>query len=160
MVIGGLPCDTILSESEITQKIVQTIGASKFYDDIIFVKKRLVKKHNNTSANTSDLPKTFSIIVRFKSENVRNEVMRLKKLYGDLSVFEIFPDIPNSSSNRILINEWLQPHMYKLLQLTRTKAKNIGYERVWIFNEIISVRKNASSPKIEIFSEADLDLLV
>ena len=33
-------------------------------------------------------------------------------------------------------------------------------EKVWIYNEVISVRKNASSPKIEIFSESDLDLLI
>ena len=50
--------------------------------------------------------------------------------------------------------------MFKLLQLTREKAKNLGYERVWPYNEVISVRKNASSPKIEIFSEADLELLI
>ena len=80
MVIGGRPGDTTLSELEVTQKVLQKIGDSKFQDDIIFVKKRSLKKYDKSSTNSSDLHKTFSIIVRFKSENVRNEVMTLKKL--------------------------------------------------------------------------------
>ena len=160
VIIGGIPVESTLSELEIAHKILQKIDASKYFDDVIFAKKRVFKKYAKSNANSSDLPKFFSIIVRFKSENVRNEVIRLKKLHGDIPVFEIFPDLPNSIRERIIINEWLQPHMFKLLQLTREKAKNLGYERVWLFNEVISVRKNASSPKIEIFSEADLDLLI
>ena len=160
VIIGGIPVESSLSELEIAHKVLQKIDASKYLDDIIFAKKRTFKKHTNSSINTSELPKFYSIIVRFKSENIRNEVIRLKKLYGDIPAVEIFPELPNSTKERVIINEWLQSHMYKLLQLTRQKAKNMGYERVWIYNEVISVRKNASSPKIEIFSEADLELLV
>ena len=139
---------------------MQKIDALKYFDDIIFARKRTFKLQNKAKAHTSDSPKIFSLIVRFKCEKVRNEVMRLKKVYGDIPVSEIFPDIPNVANNRILINEWLQPHIFKLLQLTRSKAKNLGYERVWTINEVISVQKNASSPKIEIFSESDLDKLI
>ena len=159
VIIGGIPVDSTVSEIEITHKVLQKIDASKYLDDIIFAKKCAFKKHAKSNVNSVDLPQFYSIIVRFKSENVRNEVIRLKKLYGDIPAFEIFPELPNSIRERISINEWLQPHMFKLLQLTREKAKNLGYERVWLFNEVISVRKNASSPKIEIFSETDLELL-
>ena len=159
VIIGGIPIDSTFSELEIAHKVLSKIDASKFIDDIIFAKKCTFKKHTQSNANSVDPHKFYSIIVRFKCENVRNEVIRLKKLYGDIPAFEIFPELPNSIRERIIINEWLQPHMFKLLQLTREKAKNLGYERVWLFNEVISVRKNASAPKIEIFSEADLELL-
>ena len=131
VIIGGIPAESSLSELVITQKVLQKIDASKYMDDIITAKKRSLRKHDKSNANSADLPKTCSIIVRFKSENVRNEIIRLKKLHGNISASEIFSEFSNTSY-RILINGWLQPHMFKLLQLTRTKAKSLGYERVWV----------------------------
>ena len=49
--------------------------------------------------------------------------------------------------------------MYKLLQKTREVAKLEGFERFWVINEVISVRKDASQSKLEIFTEADLEKL-
>ena len=148
---GGLPVESTLSELEITQKVFLKIGASKYLDDIIFAKKRAFKKRDKLSANALDLPKTFSIIVRFKSENIRNKVIRLKKLFGDISASEIFLEIPNCPSDCILINEWLQPHMFKLLQQTRTKVKSLGYGRFGYIMKLFLSVKMLLHPRLKYF---------
>ena len=50
--------------------------------------------------------------------------------------------------------------MYKLLQKTRERAKQMGLERLWIMNEFISATKDATSPKIDLFSESDLEKII
>ena len=79
VIIGGLPIETMLSDIEITQRILQKIDAHIYFSDIMFARRRPVKSINKSITNSSEWSSTFSIIVRFKNENVRNEVMHLKK---------------------------------------------------------------------------------
>ena len=83
-----------------------------------------------------------------------------KKLFGEIPASEIFKELVDCFKTQVTINEWLQPHTFRFLQKTRDVVRQKEYEREWVINEVISVRKNASSPKIEIFCEADLDKLI
>ena len=157
IVITGLPIETVLSESDVTSAILKRIEVQQFISDVVSIRKHNKKSRINN--NNVETARTFSLIVKFKSDIVRNEVMRKKKIYDDIFASEIFTELSDISNNRIAIYEWLQPHIFKLFQKTREIARQKGYERVWILNETISVRKDANSAKIEIFSESDLDKL-
>ena len=50
--------------------------------------------------------------------------------------------------------------MLNLLRLVRARAKARNYERVWIRNEQIFVRKNTDSEVISISSESNLNKLI
>ena len=50
---------------------------------------------------------SVSLIQRFKSVQVRNEVMRLKILRGNIPVITIFPNLPDLAVNKVFLNEFL-----------------------------------------------------
>ena len=86
--------------------------------------------------------------------------MRLKILKGDIPVVTIFPNLPELDGSKIFLNEFLTKAVLKLLRLVRARAKARNYERVWVRNEQIFVRKNTDSEVISISSESDLNKLI
>ena len=102
----------------------------------------------------------YSLILRFKSVQVRNEVMRLKIVKGNIPVVTIFPDLPDLAENKVFLNEFLPKEVLELLRLVRSRAKARNYERVWVRNEQIFVRKSSDSDIISITSQSDLNKLI
>ena len=74
---------------------------------------------------------------------VRNKVMRLKVLKGNITVVTIFPDLPDLAKNKVFLKEFLAKEMHMLVRLVRARAKAGYYERVWVRNEQIFVRKSS-----------------
>lgn len=72
----------------------------------------------------------------------------------------IFPQFIGQLRRNLLLNEWLPPHTYKLLREVRDRAEQFNYERVWIRNGVIFVRKNADSEAITITSHNSLMSMV
>ena len=103
---------------------------------------------------------SYSLILRFKSVQVPNEVMRLKIVKGNIPVVTIFPDLPDLTEDKVFLNEFLAKEVLKLLRLVRARAKARNYERVWVRNEQIFVRKSSDSEVISISSESDLSKLI
>ena len=103
---------------------------------------------------------SYSLILRFKSVQVHYEVMRLKIVKGNIPVVTIFPDLPDLAENKVFLNEFLPKEMLVLLRLVRAREKARNYERVWVRNEQIFVRRSSDSDIISITSETDLNKLI
>lgn len=84
--------------------------------------------------------------------------MNMKK--GHLPASTVFTWILNSDEHRLHWNEWLPASIYRLLQQVRDEASDSEYERVWIRNGQIFVRKTAAALRIPIASEADLSKMI
>ena len=80
---------------------------------------------------------SISLALRFKSVQVRNEVMRFKILKGNIPVDIIFPNLPDLAENKVFLDEFLAKEVHKLLILVRARAKARNYERVWVRNQQI-----------------------
>ena len=102
---------------------------------------------------------SYSLILRFKSVQVRNEVMRLKIVKGNIPLVTIFPDLSDLTEDKVFLSEFLAKEVLKLLRLVRDRAKAHNYERVWVTNEQIFVRKSSDSD-ISITCESDLNKLI
>ena len=120
-----------------------------------------VKESESSTSNEGTAVLTsFSLILRFKSVQVRNEVMRFKIVQGNTPVITIFSDLPDLAENKVFLNEFLTKEVHKLLRLVRARTKARNYDRVWVRNEQIFVRKSSHSEIISISSESDLNKLI
>ena len=163
IVVSGLPTRGQLTYEEIVNRIFNFIGATRFLGDIISIRKLKALKEKGSSSTTNGdnaVLMSYSLILRFKSVQVRNEVMRLKIVKGNIHVVTIFPDLPNLAENKVFLNEFLPKEELALLRLVRARAKARNYERVWVRNEQIFVRKSSHSDIISITSESDLNKLI
>ena len=110
IVVSGLPTRGQLSYEDIVTHIFNFIGATRFLVVVISIRKLNSTKDNESSstpnANTA-VHTSFSLILRFKSVQVPNEVMRLKILKGNIPVVSIFPNLPDLAENKVFLNEFL-----------------------------------------------------
>ena len=163
IVVSGLPTRGQLSHQDIISRIFNFVEAARFLDDIISIRKlNSVKENGGSGAPNGDtaVRTSYSLILRFKSVQVRNEVMRLKIVKGNIPVVAIFPDLQDLTEDKVFLNEFLAKEVLKLLRLVRARAKARNYERVWVRNEQIFVRKSSDSDIISIMSESDLNKLI
>ena len=163
IVVSGLPTRGQLTYEEIVKSILNFVGATRFLGDIISIRKLKTVKENRSSSTTNGgnaVLMSYSSIQLFKSVQVRNEVMRLKIVKGNIPVVTIFPDLPDLAENKVFLNEFLPKEVLELLRLVRARAKARNYERVWVRNEQIFVRKSSDSDIISITSESDLNKLI
>ena len=120
--MSGLPTRGQLSYGEIVTSIFNFIGASRILGDVISIRKFNTVEENGSSSTPDGGPATlmaFSLILRFKSVQVRNKVMRLKILKGNIPVVTIFPNLPDLAENKVFFNKFLVKEVHKLLILVR-----------------------------------------
>ena len=163
IIVSGLPTQGQLSHEEIVNRIFNFVGATRFLGDIISIRKFKTGKESGSSSNQNGdtaVRMSYSLILRFKSVQVRNEVMRLKIIEGNIPVVTTFPDLSDLTENKVFLSEFLAKEMLKLLRLVRARAKAHNYERIWVRNEQIFVRKSSDSDIISITSESDLNKLI
>ena len=135
-----------MSYEDIVTRIFNFIGATRFLVDVICVRKLNGAKENesySTPNGDTAVLTSFSLILRFKSVQVRNEVMRLKILKGNIPVVSIFPNLPDLAENKVFLNEFLAEltlpadifselknihfcESYGSLKLNKEKALKIG----------------------------------
>ena len=99
-----------------------------------------------------------SMVVRFKSRDIRNDVFRLKKAARDKTHWR------NFNIEKLYINEHLTPEKKKLMYYTKLFTKEMyrihGKIYAWSFKGEIYVRKGVDgAEKIKINSEEDLNSL-
>ena len=107
----GLAKSRSLSYEDIVTRIFNFIGATRFGVDVISIRKLNSTKHNESSSTAngdSAVHMSFSLILRFKSVQVRNQVMRLKILKGKIPVVSIFPNLPDLAKSKVSLNEFLE----------------------------------------------------
>lgn len=163
IIISSLPCETSLSDADIITRIFTQIEAANYLPEILSASRRFPQPRatqNEQNEPAPDAPNTFSILLRCKSVRIRNEIMRCKISFGDLPASSIFPDLQATLEKKLYLNEWLPYQTYKLLRSTRVKARACNYERVWVRNGAIFVKKDANADRIPITSEADLQKMI
>ena len=150
IVVSGLPTRGQLTHEEIVNRIFNFFGATRFLGDVISIRKFNSVNENESSTSYEGMAalKSFSLILRFKSVQDRNEVTRLEILKGHIPVVTIFPDLPDLAEHKVFLNEFLAKEVYKLLRLVRARAKARHYDRVRVRIEQIFIRKSFDSELI------------
>ena len=111
IVVSGLPTRGQLSYEDTVTRIFNFIGATRFLVDVISIRKLNSTKENEISSTPNDdsaVHTSFSLILRFKSVQVRNEVMRLEILKGNIPVVSIFPNLPDLAQSKVFLNEFVE----------------------------------------------------
>ncbi|CAB0036344.1 unnamed protein product [Trichogramma brassicae] len=129
LTVSGIPSSLPESENDqVVGTVLTCIGAQRFLSDITRVR-RLKPKDASSEFRT--------LLVVCKSSVVRDEIIRLKILKGDIPVANILPAYRDAAQRKLYLNEWLLQDTFKLLQEVRAKARTCGFERVWIRGGII-----------------------
>lgn len=190
IIVSGIPLQSLKSDVQIVNAALTKIGAEPFVNDVINIRRRLQPQQTQTSAavqaetnevessaseitpsenseNRSERSTTqnktgfYTLRVKFKSAEIRDEIMRRKISHKDLLATDIFPELATVLKDRVLyLNEWLPPYTFKLLQSARVKARDANYLNPYVRQGRIFVKKDAESERIAINTEADLAKIV
>lgn len=169
VVVAGIPASTTISHQDIVHRILARLNLSGLQTDILDIRKMNLKPAQNVNVNVNSTPAStalpkydiFSIIVKFKSADIRNHVVDAKRRIGRITVAEICYDtVPATVQGTIYVNEFLPAPVYALYQKTKEKAREANYKRVWVRNGAIFVRKDEKSHQIPIVTELDLFKLI
>ena len=161
MIVHGLPTNSGCDNFTIISMIFMQIGAERFLQDIISVSvhNSPQKQAQQQSQPVADSIQSFSLKVKFKSSQVRDEIINCKRAIGDLPASLLFPQLSGTLHQKVYLNECLPAPIFKLFMDTRKIAKQRGYQRTWVRSGVISVRKQEGAPRITISSAADLTSL-
>ncbi|KAL7297112.1 hypothetical protein TKK_0009534 [Trichogramma kaykai] len=122
--VSGIPLRLPEAKDEsVVAKVLTFIGAQRFLADITRVR-RMRPKNGAAEFRT--------LLFVCKSSVVRDEIVRLKILKGDIAVADILPTYSSGAQRKLYLNEWLPQSTFKLLQEVRAKALASNYQRVWI----------------------------
>ncbi|CAB0037183.1 unnamed protein product, partial [Trichogramma brassicae] len=112
--VSGIPSSLPESENDrVVGTVLTCIGAQRFLSDITRVR-RLKPKDASSEFRT--------LLVVCKSSVVRDEIVRLKILKGDIPVADILPTYRSVAQRKLYLNEWLPQATFTLLQEVKAKA--------------------------------------
>lgn len=94
-----------------------------------------------------------NIIFRLSNQTHKDSLLSSLRKSRNITTSDL--GIPGDT-RKIFVNEHLTPENKMLYKSCREKAKNVGFQYVWIRNCRIYVRKNDQSPHMLIESEVDL----
>ena len=105
----------------------------------------------NTNQNPNVIVPIRSFVVSFISDQVRDTVLRLHRVSDKYTFNDIVDDSNNTCLNRIYINKMLPTALHALLVRARKLTKDRGYNKPWITNNKIAIKKSSNST-VEYFS--------
>ena len=161
--VTGIPTTCTASLNEIFTAILKHLKLERFSDDIFetskfnLLNRSEINAQSNDDGNNKYRVTTFSFIVKFKSANVRDHVLKIKRESGILKVSDIFP---SSSVSPIYLYEMVPSVLHKLRLLAMTRADKLNYKYVWIRGSKLFVRKDDETEKIQLTKESDLDRMI
>ncbi|KAJ8678350.1 hypothetical protein QAD02_014137 [Eretmocerus hayati] len=145
--VTGIPSNCSLHLEDFPKKILECLHAAEsLKNDILGVREFKPKILNSAdvSLSTSNSERSGgenrSLVIKFKSSNIRDHVLKLKRDFGELKLSD---SISNGSKQaRIGIYEMLPPIVHKLRVLTQERVHQYGYKHVWTRKGNIYVRKD------------------
>lgn len=166
LIVTGIPATTTISMLDVINRILCRLKLENLTTDILDIRQMNKKNLLNTTTaqRNSIVPlspnNTISIIVKFKSVDIRNFIIDAKRKVGKITVAEIFTNtIHATSQGTIFVNEFLPSSTYTLYREAKKKAHEKNYTRVWVRNGSIYVRKDDGSKEIPIITSNDLNKL-
>ncbi|KAH0563599.1 hypothetical protein KQX54_002833 [Cotesia glomerata] len=155
LLLSGVPENVTsnLSSAEIIHQVFNKLSISKLENDILSVRE-LKNRRSSTSHGSK-----HSFILNLKSAQVRDHIVDVKRRVKKLQIRDTFPTVVNAPEGQIYLNEFLHPDVYKLLKLTKVKARELKFKYVWAYKGVVCLKENDDSAKIEIRSQNDLNKL-
>lgn len=171
--VGSLQSDVDLIKSELSASDqrsrlnnVEIKGVPLKKDENLFaILEKISQKVNFTFPKTqvnyiSRIPlfntKDKSIVVSFLNRYIKEDFVAAARSFKTLSAHDIGF---TGQSNRVYVNDHLNPDSKKLLNKTRTIAKEKEYKHVWVKHGKIHVRRHEGSAVFVISKERDLNKL-
>lgn len=140
--IKGVPMSNSENLFNIIGKIGETIGCRIPKEQINYIA-RVPTRNDKQNKN---------IICSVHNCYTRNDFVAAAKKKKNLCA----KDLGLQSANRIYVNDHLTLENKTLLNKTKVRAKERGFEYVWVKSCKIWIRKNLTSPKQQIRTERDL----
>ena len=151
VVFGGVPYFFGRDKSEDCKQMIVNICRELHYNIPI---REISTAHRLKQHHSKSTPP--GIIVRFKDRDIRNDVLKLRRLTKEKQYWRSY------GIQKLYINEHLTPTKRKLMYLTKVFTREMerihGKIFVWTFKGEIFIRKNVeNAPRKKIESEQDLD---
>ena len=146
----GVPLTEKEDVTQIILDLSEKLEVSLKKDDIS-IAHRLPQRQRPGRTRSSSIKRHPTIIVRFVSRLIRNQV------YANRYKAKYIKDFPVEGMEKLYVNENLTQRRKKLLWQTKQAAKERDYDYFWTNNGQIYLRKDEESNKIHIKSETDLD---
>lgn len=140
--IKGVPVSNTENLFTIVSKIGDVIGCQLTKEQINYIARVPMRSDKNNK----------HIICSVHNSYVKNNFVAAAKKHKFLKA----TDIALPGDNRIYVNDHLTLDNKMLLNKTKARAKERGYEHVWVKGCKIFIRKNNTSPLLHIKTEQDL----
>lgn len=158
--VMGIPPQCQASPVDLTKNILTILGLENDVADVFDVRLMKYEEHEETRAKTgtrpksSDKPNTVAFVIQFKSNCVRDRMLKASRAQDPL----LFKDIYNGGGDSVIkIYEMQTPYIRNLLFAAKTRARNKGYKHVWARGDNIFARKDDGSKIIKIITHSDLE---
>lgn len=165
IVINGIPSAIPLTHADIVKCVLHRLNLSHLSNDILDMRLFPSNSGENRAASSSAAETqqhaVFSLLVRFKSVQVRDFISEVKRKTGRLTAGDIFPDLDDASKKFIVyVNDFVTKPIYSLYKRTQAKARECGYKHTWVRQGNIYVRKDDKADVIQIFSDDDFSKML
>ncbi|KAI5634207.1 hypothetical protein NE865_03835 [Phthorimaea operculella] len=141
--VVGLPETKNENLYSVIMRLAEIIGAPIQREDITTI----------TRVQSASKNHPRNIIIKLNSRLVKDKLISAARKYKELTSYALGF---TGESKKIYVNEHLTPDNKQLLNKCRQKAKDIGYEYVWVKNCRIYMRRQDTAPLTVINSEMDL----
>ncbi|KAJ2947050.1 hypothetical protein O0L34_g16396 [Tuta absoluta] len=141
--IVGLPETKNENLYSISMRLAEIIGAPLQREDITTI----------TRVQSASKNHPRNIIIKLNNRLVKDKLISAARKHKELTSYALGF---TGESKKIYVNEHLTPENKQLLNKCRQKAKEIGYEYVWVKNCRIYMRRQDTAPLTVINSETDL----
>lgn len=151
MIITNLPkFDEHTNLREVVVKISEQVSYPVTQDVVVDVYQNENKQQQN---------KTYPIIVRLRSPELKIKCMEFRKNKKTIDIKAIIPNASNQTTN-VNFHHLVEKEYASLLKKAKDAARTKQYKYVWIKNSTILVRKSDDSEIIKIHDVGELSKIV
>lgn len=159
--ISGLPLDTGDSPKSIVEKVLTALEIPELLSDVLTIRilphkgQTLGAIENPGDASSSGAVRSNTILVKMKSQTLRDHVVNAKREKKQIYVKNIWSESHRTHPGKIFINEELPQSTYNLYRNAKLKARST-HSQVWIRGGRIYARKSHGASALLISSDTDL----
>lgn len=158
---NGIPSSTTENVDSLANKLLDTLSLTSLKIDILNVRRIYPKfsfsSESSSSNSSQNHSKNFSIVIEFKSKEIKQHVLYTKRKHGTLDFCDL---VKGGNSSTITIFEMHSSSVFHLFNSAKKLGQEFNYESIWAANGFVYVQKNDNADIIHITSELDLNKTV